>query len=405
MEEIGSDALRIVQVVTLVSPDGAYGGPVRVAQNQSMELARHGHQVQVFAGVRGEVDQPYFGDGVRSRLFRAIRIIPGTGFAGLAAPAMLPALWQALKGADIVHLHLARDLVMLPAALLCLMRGIPFVVQTHGMIDESDKKLARILDTLVTLRVLRASKRCFWLTPEEQRSLGGLLGARHGTLERLVNGVPRADAAEDKETTSFEFLYLARLHKRKRPSVLVQAATLLSTTTDKPMEVALVGPDEGEEPEVRRQIQALGSSGWIRLEGPLQPSKTLDRMRRASVYVLPSVDEPFPMSVLEAMSVGVPVIVTDSCGLAPFIAESGAGIVCDSSVHSLSAALRRFLEEPGLLASSSAAAIKLTRERFSIDSVTKQLEDVYRDLTKAGSDASPPPAINESRNVATHHKY
>ncbi len=193
MAGIGSHSLRIVQIVTLVSPDGAYGGPVRVAQNQSTELAKLGHQIQIFAGARGDVDPSYFGPGVRTRLFRALRVIPGTGFAGLCAPAMLPSLWRALKDADVVHLHLARDLVVLPAALLCLIRGTPFVVQTHGMIDESEKKLAKILDRLLTLRVLRASQRCFWLTPEEQTSLGVLLGAGHRTLERLVNGVPLAD--------------------------------------------------------------------------------------------------------------------------------------------------------------------------------------------------------------------
>ncbi|MCM0617008.1 glycosyltransferase [Paenarthrobacter sp. MSM-2-10-13] len=187
--------MKIVQVVTLVSPDGAYGGPVRVAQNQSAELSKRGHQVQVFAGARGHVDPSYFGPGVRTRLFKALQIVPRTGFAGLCAPTMLPSLWWALKGADVVHLHLARDLVMLPAALLCLIRRTPFVVQTHGMIDESDKKLAKILDRLLTLRVLRASQRCFWLTPEEQKSLGELLGDGHQTLERLVNGVPQADVA------------------------------------------------------------------------------------------------------------------------------------------------------------------------------------------------------------------
>jgi len=186
--------MNIVQVVTLVSPDGAYGGPVRVAQNQSSELSRRGHHVQVFAGARGRVDSAYFGPGVRTRLFGALRIIPGTGFAGLCAPRMLPSLWRALKEADVVHLHLARDLVMLPAGLLCLIRGTPFVVQTHGMIDASEKKLARVLDGLLTLRVLRASQRCFWLTPEEHASLEVLLGRGHGSFERLVNGVPLADA-------------------------------------------------------------------------------------------------------------------------------------------------------------------------------------------------------------------
>ncbi|UKA49896.1 glycosyltransferase [Arthrobacter sp. FW305-123] len=190
--------MNIVQVVTLVSPDGAYGGPVRVAQNQSSELSRRGHQVQIFAGARGDVDGAYFGPGVRTRLFKALRIIPGTGFAGLCAPTMLPSLWRTLKNADVVHLHLARDLVMLPAALLCLVRGVPFVVQTHGMIDESEKMLAKILDRLLTLRVLRASQRCFWLTPEEQASLGELLGDSHRTLERLVNGVPLAEITLDQ---------------------------------------------------------------------------------------------------------------------------------------------------------------------------------------------------------------
>ncbi|MBT2588233.1 PqqD family peptide modification chaperone [Arthrobacter sp. ISL-95] len=185
----------------------------------------------------------------------------------------------------------------------------------------------------------------------------------------------------DKEKRSFEFLYLARLHRRKRPTVLVEAAAMLATTCDKHIEVAFVGPDEGEESKVRRQIQATGTSDWITIEGPLTPGSTLDRMRRASVYVLPSVDEPFPMSVLEAMSVGVPVIVTDSCGLAPFIAESGAGIVANSSVEALSAAMRRFVEEPGLRASAAAAAVELARERFSMYAVTSQLEDVYQSLT------------------------
>ncbi|UKA49897.1 PqqD family peptide modification chaperone [Arthrobacter sp. FW305-123] len=185
----------------------------------------------------------------------------------------------------------------------------------------------------------------------------------------------------DRDRRSLEFLYLARLHRRKRPTVLVEAAALLATTSNQPIEVAFVGPDEGEESKVRRRIEATGSSDWIRVEGPLEPGSTLDRMRKASVYVLPSINEPFPMSVLEAMSVGIPVIVTDSCGLAPFITESGAGIVSDSTVEGLSAAMRRFVEEPGLRASSAQAALRLARDRFSMYAVTRQLEDVYQSLT------------------------
>jgi|GEM_PF-1934857 len=184
----------------------------------------------------------------------------------------------------------------------------------------------------------------------------------------------------DKANGSIEFLYLARLHSRKRPTVLVKAAVTLAKKLDQPMEVSFVGPDEGEESKVRRHIHDAGSPDWIRVEGPLEPGRTLDRMRKASVYVLPSVDEPFPMSVLEALSVGVPVIVTDSCGLAPFIAESSAGIVTDPSVESLCEAMRRLMEEPGLRESAAKAAVALAREKFSMHEVTNQLEDVYQSL-------------------------
>lgn len=381
MASISKTPLKIVHVVTLVSPDGAYGGPVRVAQNQAEALSLLGHDVEVFAGVQGDVGGSYFGAGVRSRLHKAVRVIPGIGFAGMASPSMLPALWKSIKGADVVHLHLARDMVMLPAALLCLLRRVPFVVQAHGMIDESDKKLAKVLDRLITIRTLRAGRRCFWLNPEERDSLAGLLGPHHEiSLERLINGVPSTGLRAKEPSGSTEFLFLARLQKRKRPAVLVEAAALLPVQVRESIRVALVGPDEGEEPEVRRKIRSLGAAGWCRLEGPLNPSKTVERMARSSVFVLPSINEPFGMSVLEAMSVGLPAIVTDSCGLAPFIRDSGAGIVCDASVEGLAAAMRRYVEEPGLWESSSNAALALTRDEFSMEAIARQLEDVYRDV-------------------------
>ena len=209
----------------------------------------------------------------------------------------------------------------------------------------------------------------------------------------------------DKEKSPFEFLYLARLHRRKRPALLVEAAAMLTQTIGRPIEVAFVGPDEGEESKVRQRIQATGTSDWIRVEGPLEPGSTLMRMRKAAVYVLPSIDEPFPMSVLEAMSVGVPVIVTDSCGLAPFIAGAGAGLVCNSSVEGLSDALRRFVNEPGLRASSSAAALHLAREQFSMEVVSNQLEDVYQSLSgdTVGSLNTPKKYVAEEPGGS--HKY
>ena len=88
----------------------------------------------------------------------------------------------------------------------------------------------------------------------------------------------------------------------------------------------LVGPDEGEGPALRAALDGESQISW---EGALAPGAIPRRMAAASVYVLPSVREPYPMSVLEAMSVGLPVVVSADCGLAPLVERTHCGIVTD----------------------------------------------------------------------------
>ena len=103
---------------------------------------------------------------------------------------------------------------------------------------------------------------------------------------------------------------------------------------------SVVGPDEGEGQAVTQLLAAQDNPLGIRREGALDPTETLDRLRDCAIYVLPAVNEPFPMSVLEAMSVGKPVIVTETCGLATFIQQTNSGLVVDDSTESLAIAIQ-----------------------------------------------------------------
>lgn len=365
--------MRIVSVVTLVSPDGAYGGPVRVALNQARALMRHGHQVVVAGGYRGFDEPPEEIDGVPVRLFPARQLLPGTGFAGLVAPGMWVRLRRVLQGADVLHVHAARDLVTLPAVQLARRLGVPYVLQTHGMIDPSTHPLARPLDRWLTRPALRDAAATLYLTQVERDGLRTVGGSRL-RLEHLINGVPPAVAAGPPPGAP-EVLFLARLAQRKRPVMFVEMAHRLSGRFPD-VSFALVGPDEGEAAAVAAMLHQ--GDGQVRMEGPLSPDQTLKRMTRAAVYVLPSVDEPFPMSVLEAMSLGRPVVVTESCGLAPSIAASGAGLVADHSLDGLVAAVERLLEDADFRARTGAAALAAARELFSMDLVTERLLALYR---------------------------
>lgn len=139
--------MRILHVVTLVSPDEAYGGPVSVALNQSAELRRRGHDVTVTAATRGYQMVPAERNGVPLRLFATRKPIPALKFAGMRAPTMTRWFHAVGDEFDIVHVHFTRDLVVLPMALAARRRHIPYVLQTHGMVVPSRHPLAAPVDS------------------------------------------------------------------------------------------------------------------------------------------------------------------------------------------------------------------------------------------------------------------
>lgn len=372
--------MRIAHVATLLSPDGAFGGPVRVATNQLNELQRMGHEVCLYAAHSGYDAVPTLLDGVPVRAFKAKRVIPRTGFAGITSTGVLTNLTSELTTYDIVHVHLARDLVTLPAAVITLAKKRPLVLQTHGMIDPSNHPLARPLDAVWTRRVLRAADRLLYLTEWERDSLLAVAGSRI-KLARLVNGVPLPEASGLTSAGAIDVLFLGRLQAVKRPEVFVRAATRLAHEFPDAT-FSLVGPDEGEGRAVRSLIDASGAPDRIRWEGPLAPGLTLERMYRSHVFALPSGHDTFPMSVLEAASIGIPSAMTHGCGLASPVRRYGAGVVTDQSEDAFEDGLRQLLVGPAQRASMGSRARAMVEEEFSMEHVVTSLLSIYEDAIR-----------------------
>ncbi|MEV0413411.1 glycosyltransferase [Streptomyces sp. NPDC050448] len=366
--------MRVLHAVTLHSPSHAFGGPVRVALNLAKGLRARGHEAGLLALGEGFPDPwPTAVEGVPAKLFPARRILP-LGFSGMTSPALLASAGRLVRDADVVHVHLARDLVTLPVALAALRAGKPLVLQTHGMVDPSEKLLAKVLDAVAVRRLLRGADAVLYLTPHEREGLDAVVGSPLPGAVRLVNGTPAQDERPVPSGPP-RILYSARLQARKRPVDFVDAAPAILAAHPE-AEFVVAGPDEGELPAVRARIAELGLGARFTVPGALSTAEVLAELRRAHVYVLPSVDEPFPMSVLEALSVGVPSVVTHSNGLAREIASAGAGRAVAPGPAGVSEAVLALLD-PQSNATASAAARTLAAESYSMDSVLDTLLPVY----------------------------
>jgi glycosyltransferase involved in cell wall biosynthesis len=375
--------VKVLHVVTLHTPTNAFGGPTRVALNLAGGLRGRGVDAELVTlgdGFAGE-PLPTEVEGVPARVFRAWHVLPRFEVSGITSPSLLAGARKLVKTADVVHVHLMRDLITLPVAVAALQCGRPLVLQTHGMIDPSDKPLAKVLDALAVKRLLRRADAVLHLTEWERGDLEAVAGkGRLANPVRLVNGTAlqeRRTAGEGPPTV----LYLARFQNRKRPQDLVQAVPEV-LKRHPGARFVLAGPDSGELEGTLALARELGVEDSVEYAGALSHADALEAFRHADVYVLPSVDEPFAMSLLESMSVGVPVVVRESNGLASDIERTGAGrVVQDAS--GLAAAVLDLLE-PEVNRAASEAAWRLVRDELSLDAVLDTLQAVYRDATAAG---------------------
>jgi putative colanic acid biosynthesis acetyltransferase WcaF len=255
-------------------------------------------------------------------------------------------------------------------------RVVPAVVQTHGMVMPDRRPRSLAYDRFLGRPLLGRTAAHLALTDAEATGLEVALRTARTPLI-VPNGVPLPDVrvAPPIAGVATEVLFCARLHPRKRADVFVAAAERLVRRYPE-VQFSLIGPDGGSLDDVLAAIARAGSDR-ISYGGALPYDAVLRRMAMASVYVLPSIAEPFPMSLLEAMSLGLPCVCTDQTGISAELARAGGAVVTDASVDAVTAGIDRLLADPIERAAQGDRARKAVERHFSMRAVADTLEDVY----------------------------
>jgi glycosyltransferase involved in cell wall biosynthesis len=372
--------VKVLHIVGAITPDGAYGGPAQIALNQAKSLLQRGHEVTVVAGTFGFRDIPHSIQGVPVQLFPARFLVPKVWWAALYAKGLWRWICQDVGRFDIAHIHMTRDLVTMPTA-LCISRAhLPYAIESCGMITPHSHPLAPLLDRVVTKRLLRQADRVFFLDDRERLDLEAVSG-RPLAFQQIWHPIPIPNLKKEIGIVDGlpEVLFLARLHKRKRPDVFALAAAEL-LRAGVAARFSVVGPPEGAEDrvdEVIEQLAAVISPGCLRRERALEPSAVQPRMAQAAIYVLPSVREPSGMTIVEALAVETPVVINEDGGFAPFVEKHQCGLVVRGSVREYAAAIRTLLENPNLALEMGKRGRAAVESEFGLDRMGRELENAY----------------------------
>lgn len=364
--------MKIVHVVTYVSKDGAFGGPISVALAQLSQLAREGHEVELMAGWDGEAEVK--ADGVKISLFRATKLVP-KGFSGIWARGLISAVLARARAGAVVHVHMGRDLTTLGCAAALTRRQMEFVIQTHGMVMPDTRLAARAVDLVLTRSILSRAYSVLALTEAEVAGLQAITRG-HARISKIANGVAPADRTSVGRRVN-EVVFLARLHPRKRVMYFARMCKIL-VDRGLPVRCVVIGPDEGDLPELLAFLSETKLGEALVYEGPLQSGQGQERLAEASIFVLPSVGEVFPMTILEALSARTPVVTTIHSGIAPLLKSLQAALVTDGSPESLAEAVESLLTDEDLRESLIKNGQAALEETFSIRAVAAHLVKIYR---------------------------
>jgi glycosyltransferase involved in cell wall biosynthesis len=374
--------MRILFAITVFLPSRIYGGPATVAMNQARELVKRGHEVMVVTSdvlamhpkqhiTARETEM----DGVRVKYFPTWIVIPR--FPALISFEMWKWLKQSIKDYDVAHVHFARDWIPVAVAREAIRQGVRVFLQPHGMLGRTDG-IRKTLDRLLIGRVLERATGVLPLQETEQRNIASV--SPNAKTIIVPNGVTLPSEGKMWTIDALSrrtVLFLARLHPRKRVMSVIEAARLLMESGHR-IRFRIVGPNEGDLSRAQQRVREYSLENSVEFVGPLAHDRVAEEFVKASLYVLPSVDEPFPMTVLEAMALGVPTIVTEGIHIRELLERHQAAMVLSPGPAFIAAGILELLNNPDLATQLSGNGRRLIANKLNIVQVVNQLEDIYQ---------------------------
>jgi|GEM_PF-3007061 glycosyltransferase involved in cell wall biosynthesis len=170
-------------------------------------------------------------------------------------------------------------------------------------------------------------------------------------------------------------LSVCRLHPKKGLKYLLYAIHKLKKNNEN-VRVIIVG--EGPEKlALNMHVKQLKLDRYVTFTGFVPEQLKHALMKIADIYVLPSLSDSFPISVLEAMSHGLPVIITNNVGLSDFLKEESFGVlVKPRDIKGLACGILRLLENDDLREKMGRNAMKASM-RLNYKEISRKILKVY----------------------------
>lgn len=373
--------MKILVLTHEFPPVGGGGG--RVAQDLANGLTQRGHQIRVLtAHLEGLPDQETM-DGVfiqriapmRREAFRAkfADMARYDWFAVMDGLKIIRA-WQP----DVIHAHFA---VPAGAAALILSKltGVPYVLTAH---------LGDVPDALPE-KTGRWFKWIYPFTPAIWRSAARVVAVSEFTrqlalkhyavpIDVILNGMDlkTLPAHTPGKGTVPQIVFAGRFMEQKNPQHLVDA---LKQVQHLDWQCAMLGDGPLLE-SVRETVAAYGLAQRITFPGWVTPEDVTHVFAQSDILVLPSRSEGLSVVGVQALGMGLALVLSDAGGNRELVRNGENGFLFDTGdLNALAAALKKLLESPLMLQSAQHKSRQLA-QKFDLETIIGEYEAIFKFL-------------------------
>jgi len=391
--------MRILKVTQSYLPFVERGGQPATVHSLARGLAARGHKVTVLTadlGLDDETVRPIKAvrhncgwsakengvDAVYLRVLGRYRAITWN-------PGALRWCRDNIGSFDVVHIYGLYDWLGPVAAHVCHGRGVPYILEPIGMYRPIVRNipLKWVYRRLIGDRVVRHAQFLVATSEQERQELesGGIAPAR---VFIRRNGIDGPDAAPVPGAFRNQWhiapdaklvLFLGRVVRKKCPEAALEAFADWrgKNGRDRAGVLVIAGPyeDESYRGALESYAARLGLQDAVLFSGALHGGAKWAAYSDADVFVLPSQNENFGNAAGEAVACGTPVLVTDTCGIAPLVKDR-AGLVVPFDRVAFGKALAQLLDDDGLRGRLRAGCEEVGRA-MAWDEPLGQMESLY----------------------------
>lgn len=385
--------MNILQITSSISRSSGGVGPV--VKNLVASLRRASCKVTLCCLLEdGSFDQLPSNKG-----FEIVAELPSKfGFPG-GSRKLTKRLRKIVPDTDILQCNCLWESCLWSAAGIAKKNGKPYIVTPHGMLDpwaiNNSKWKKKIAGLLFVNKYLKNAACIHALCESEYQSIRAYGLKNPVTI--IPNGIDLPEIKEDLAVPWQEqipkdkkvMLFLGRIHPKKGLENLIKAWALLKQSAIRSQQsgwiLVIAGWDQNRhENQLKQLVKQLDRQTDVLFLGPVFDDKKKACLQNAEAFILPSFSEGLPMSVLEAWSYNLPVIMTKFCNILEGF-EAKAAIEIQPEPDSIAEELAKFIELPeSELKLLGQNGLELVKNKFSWSQIAAQMVEVYKWILSQG---------------------